>query len=330
MSDNPYSSGFGYGAQTTGSAAPARPAGASGYGAGPVAPAPAAGDLIKDTTTAKFSADVIQESRRQPVLVDFWAPWCGPCKQLTPILEKVVKAANGAVKLVKMNIDEHPSIAGQLGVQSIPAVFAFVNGQPVDGFMGALPESEVKRFIERLGGGGPDPIAEALEEAGRLLAEGDAGDAAQLYAAILQQDQGNVGAIAGLGECYYAAGDLERAEAMLGQVPADKAEDAAVSALRTKLKLAAEIAGLGDPVVLQQRIESDAGDHAARYDLALIAQAKGDREQAAGHLLEIIRRDRGWNEDGARRKLLELFEVWGPMDPATKDARRRLSSLLFS
>ncbi|MEX6507248.1 thioredoxin [Jiella sp. M17.18] len=341
MSNNPYgNSSGGYGRQTTttGGATGARPAagpapaaGLSGFGA---AAGPAPADLIKDTTTAKFSADVIQESRRQPVLVDFWAPWCGPCKQLTPILERVVKAAGGKVKLVKMNIDDHPAIAGQLGVQSIPAVFAFVGGQPVDGFMGALPESEVKAFIDRLtkgqGGAGDDPIAEALAEANTLLEQGDAGNAAQLFGAILQHEPGHPGATAGLAECYIAAGDAGRAKALIDQVPADKAEDPAVAAVRTKLKLAEEIAELGNPAQLQARIEGDADDHQARYDLALIAQAKGDRATAAGHLLEIIRRDRSWNDDGARKKLLEFFEAWGPSDPATKEARRRLSSLLFS
>ncbi|WP_244487975.1 thioredoxin [Aureimonas sp. Leaf454] len=302
-------------------------------GAAGATPGAAAGELIKDTTTAKFSADVIQESRRQPVLVDFWAPWCGPCKQLTPVLERVVTAAGGRVKLVKMNIDEHPSVAGQLGVQSIPAVFAFVNGQPVDGFMGALPESEVKAFIDRLGGTGPadaDPIAAALEEAKALLAGHDVTQAAELFSVILQHEADNVPALAGLAECYLAMGDAVRARAVLDAVPADKASDPAVSGISTRLKLAEEIAELGDPVALQARIEGDADDHQARYDLALIAQARGQRDVAAGHLLEIIRRDRGWNEDGARKKLLEFFEAWGGGDPATKDARRKLSTLLFS
>ncbi|MCB8839238.1 thioredoxin [Aurantimonas sp. VKM B-3413] len=337
MSNNPYgNSQGGYGRQTTmagrePAAGQAPATGLSGFGGSqPSAPA----DLIKDTTTAKFSADVIQESRRQPVIVDFWAPWCGPCKQLTPILERAVTAAGGKVKLVKMNIDEHPAIAGQLGVQSIPAVFAFVGGQPVDGFMGALPESEVKAFIDRLtqghGGEEGDPIAEALDQAKGLLDQGDAASAAQLFGAILQHEPGHPGATAGLAECYIAAGDAERAKALIDQVPADKADDPALAGVRAKLKLAEEIAELGDPVQLQARIEGDPDDHQARYDLALIAQARGDRATAAGHLLEIIRRERGWNDEGARKKLLEFFEAWGPTDPATKEARRRLSSLLFS
>ncbi|MEO9786585.1 MAG: co-chaperone YbbN, partial [Aurantimonas coralicida] len=269
--------------------------------------------------------------------VDFWAPWCGPCKQLTPILERAVAAAGGKVKLVKMNIDDHPSIAGQLGVQSIPAVFAFVGGQPVDGFMGALPESEIKAFIDRVtkgqGGGGSDPVAQAMEQANQLLADGDAGGAAQIFGAVLQHEPGHAGATGGLAECYLATGDAARAKALIDQYDAaseGKTEDPAVEAVRTKLKLAEEMAQLGDPVLLQQRIESDPDDHRARYDLALIAQAKGDRQTAAGHLLEIIRRDRSFDDDAARTKLLEFFQAWGPTDPATKDARRRLSGLLFS
>ncbi|WP_062018134.1 thioredoxin [Aureimonas sp. AU4] len=328
---NPYGSGFGggYGRQTTAPAAPAR-----GPAAAPGAPVAAAGDLVKDTTTAAFSADVIRESRNQPVLVDFWAPWCGPCKQLTPILERVVQAAGGRVKLVKMNIDEHPSIAGQLGVQSIPAVFAFVNGQPVDGFMGALPESEVRAFVDRLAGpGGPDaggdPVADALKEAGELLKAGDAASAAQVFAAVLQHDPESAPAAAGLAECYLAAGDAARARAVVDQLPPAMLDDPAFATVKTKLKLADEIAQLGDAATLQARLEGNPDDHQARFDLALIAQAKGNREAAAGHLLEIVRRDRAFDDDGARRKLLEFFEVWGPTDPATKEGRRKLSSLLF-
>ena len=326
MSNNPYANPF-----SLGSAGPTEASVAPLEGFGQAA-SPVEG-LIKDTTTAKFTDDVIKESRNQPVLVDFWAPWCGPCKQLTPILEKVVKAARGKVKLVKMNIDEHPSIAGQLGVQSIPAVFAFVGGRPIDGFMGALPESELKAFIDRLvqsaGGEEGDPIADALAQAGEMIAAGDAPNAAQLYGAILQHEPGHATATAGLAECYMLLGDQARAEELLDSLPADKASDPAVSALRTRMKLAEEIAKLGDPASLEQRLAADPDDHRARFDLALIAQAKGDRAAAADHLLEIVRRDREFEDDGARRKLLEFFEVWGPTDPATKDARRKLSALLF-
>ncbi|SKA25820.1 thioredoxin [Consotaella salsifontis] len=341
MSDNPYGSSFGggYGAQTTTRAAPSRSeaapsaSGTGGLGIlGGTDGGAAAADLIKDTTTASFSADVIRESRNQPVLVDFWAPWCGPCKQLGPALEKVVKAARGRVKLVKMNIDEHPSVAGQLGVRSIPAVFAFVNGQPVDGFMGALPESEIKQFVDRIAGqgGGADPLAEAIEEARRLLSENDLAGAAQYFGAVLQHDPENAAAAAGLAECYLVTGETERASALIDQLPPAKASDPAVAAVKAKLNLSAELAEIGNPAELLSRLEADPNDHQARYDLALIAQAKNHRAEAAGHLLEIIRRDRAWQEDGARRKLLEFFDAWGPVDPATKDARRKLSSLLFS
>jgi putative thioredoxin len=327
MSNNPY--GTSYGAQTAGlTGTPSRPAAPAG------APAAAAdGPLIKDTTTAGFAADVVAASRQQPVLVDFWAPWCGPCKQLTPILERAVTAAGGRVKLVKMNIDDHPSIAGQLGVQSIPAVFAFVDGQPVDGFMGALPESEVKAFIERVAGpAGPaeDPVASALAEAQDLLAAGDAGNAAQIFAAVLQHDPEQVAAAAGLAECYLAAGDAAHARLILDGVPADKAADPLLATVRTKLKLQEEIAALGDNAALEAALSANADDHQARFDLALIAQAKGDRAEAARQLLEIVRRDRTWADDGARKKLLEFFEAWGGADPATRDARKKLSTLLFS
>ncbi|SHJ77344.1 thioredoxin [Aureimonas altamirensis DSM 21988] len=324
MSNNPYETSFGYGAQTTTPAAsPSLSAGSSAAGA-------TGGDLIKDTTTASFAADVVRESRNQPVLVDFWAPWCGPCKQLTPILERAVKAAGGRVKLVKMNIDEHPSIAGQLGIQSIPAVFAFVNGQPVDGFMGALPEGEIKAFIDKLGGEPQDPVADALAKAGELLASGDASAAAQLFGAVLQHDPDNLKAAAGLAECYLAADDIEHARAILDQLPPEALDDPAFATVRTRLKLADEIAQLGDDAALQARLDADPNDHQARFDLALIANAKGDRQTAATLLLDIIKRDRAFDDDGARRKLLEFFDVWGGKDPATRDARRRLSSLLFS
>ncbi len=330
MSDNPYATSLsGFGRQSVSPRGPAGPAGAA-----PGAPAGEGGDLVKDTTTANFSADVIRESRNQPVLVDFWAPWCGPCKQLTPVIERVVRAANGRVKLVKMNIDDHPSIAGQLGVQSIPAVFAFVNGQPVDGFMGALPESEVKAFVDRLAkmGGteaGGDPMDEAIAQAAELLAAGDAAGAAQLYSAVLQHDPENAKAGAGLAECFLAAGHADRAQAVIDQMPPEVLNDPAFAAVKTKLKFAEELAGLGDQAELQARLEGNPDDHQARFDLALIAQAKGEREIAAGHLLEIVKRDRTFAEDGARRKLLEFFDAWGPTDPATKEGRRRLSSLLF-
>jgi putative thioredoxin len=292
--------------------------------------APADG-LVKDTTTAGFRQDVIAESMRQPVLVDFWAPWCGPCKQLTPVIEKAVRAAGGKVKLVKMNIDEHPGIAGQLGIQSIPAVIAFSKGQPVDGFMGALPESQVKGFIERLVGPvGADDVAEILAEAAAIAAEGDAAGAAEIYAAVLAQDPENVAAIAAMAKLHLDLADLEGARRFLAMAPKGKENDPALAAVRAAVDLAEQAASLGDAADLQRRVEADPSDHQARFDLALALNARGRREEAAGHLLDIVRRDRTWNDDGARKQLVQFFEAWGPTDPATLAGRRRLSSILFA
>jgi putative thioredoxin len=294
-------------------------------------PAPSPGDLIKDTTTATFRQDVMTESMNQPVLVDFWAPWCGPCKQLTPALEKAVKAAGGKVKLVKMNIDEHPQIAGQLGIQSIPAVIAFQRGQPVDGFMGALPESQVKAFIERLVGPmGPSAADDLLAEAGALAAEGDVAGAAELYAAVLAQDPENVAALAALAKLHIEIGDLEAARRFLEMAPQGKANDPALAGARAALELAEQAASLGDLADLQRRVEANPADHQARFDLALGLNARGKRKEAVDQLLEIVRRDRSWNEDGARKQLVQLFEAWGPMDENTIAGRRKLSSILFA
>ncbi|HYF54612.1 MAG TPA: thioredoxin [Salinarimonas sp.] len=293
---------------------------------------PAASDaLIKDTTTAGFRQDVLAESMRQPVLVDFWAPWCGPCKQLTPVIEKAVKAAAGKVKLVKMNIDEHPGIAGQLGIQSIPAVIAFVRGQPADGFMGALPEGQVKGFIERLVGPvGPTAVEDVLKEAEALAAQGDAGGAAQLYAAVLQEEPENVAALSAMAKLHLDADDLEGARSFLAMVPQAKANDPAVASVRAAIELAAQAEALGDTAELERRIASDPADHQARFDLAVALAANGRREEAVERLIEIVRRDRSWNEDGARKQLLQFFEAWGPMDPVTMAGRRKLSSILFA
>ena len=294
-------------------------------------PATPSDDLVKDTTTAAFRQDVVAESMKQPVLVDFWAPWCGPCKQLTPVLEKAVRAAGGKVKLVKMNIDEHPQIAGQLGVQSIPAVFAFQRGQPVDGFMGALPESQIKGFIERLVGPiGPSAAEELLAEADRLAAEGDAGGAAELYAAILSQDPENAPALAALAKLHVELGDLEGAKRLLDAAPAAKANDPAILGARAAIELAEQAGSLGDVADLQRKVEADPLDHQARFDLAIALNARNRREEAANHLLEIIRRDRNWNDDGARKQLVQFFEAWGPTDEMTLAGRRRLSSILFA
>jgi putative thioredoxin len=288
-------------------------------------------DLVKDTTTATFRQDVLAESMQQPVLVDFWAPWCGPCKQLTPVLEKVVRAAGGKVKLVKMNIDEHPQIAGQLGVQSIPAVFAFQRGQPVDGFMGALPESQLKGFIERLVGPlGPGAAEEILAEADELAEAGDMAGAAELYAAVLSQDPENAPALAALVKLHVELGDLDGAKRFLAMAPAAKANDPAIAGARAAIELAEQAGSLGDAADLQRRVEADPLDHQARFDLAVALNAQGRREEAANHLLEIVRRDRNWNDDGARKQLVQFFEAWGPMDEMTLAGRRKLSSILFA
>jgi putative thioredoxin len=330
--DNPYGGSYGggsYGGQVSASA---------NYGAAPAAVAPggqpAAGGYVSETTTATFAKDVIEESRHQPVLVDFWAPWCGPCKQLTPVIEKVVNEAQGRVKLVKMNIDDHPSIAGQLGIQSIPAVIAFADGRPVDGFMGAVPESQVREFIDKVAGpAGADQAAEieaAIGDAGTMLAEGDIQGAAQLYGAVLQADPENPKAAAGMIECLIAMGETERAAQMLASLPPELAADPALQAVSKKLEQIEEARKLGDPVALEQQLAANPDDHAARLNLAKILNVQGDRDKAAEHLLTIMRKDRTFDDDGGRRQLLEFFDVWGPKDPATIAARRRLSSILFS
>jgi putative thioredoxin len=291
----------------------------------------AAGNAVKDATTQSFVKDVIEESKTQPVLVDFWAPWCGPCKQLTPILEKAVKAAKGKVKLVKMDIDKNPEIPGQMGIQSIPAVIAFSNGQPVDGFMGALPESQVIAFLERLTKSKiGDEGADRLKAAEEALAAGNAADAADIFAQILAQDSGSIPALAGLARCYIATGNLEQASKTLAMIPEAKQNDAAVAAARAALEIAEQAKSLGPMDELQQKVAADPLDHQARFDLAAALNVKGDRAAAADHLLAIVKRDRKWNEDGARKQLVTFFEAWGPADPATLEGRKKLSSILFS
>jgi putative thioredoxin len=287
--------------------------------------------VVKDTTTQAFVKDVIEESKRQPVLVDFWAPWCGPCKQLTPILEKAVKAAKGKVKLVKMNIDDHPAIPGQMGIQSIPAVIAFVNGQPADGFMGALPESQVIAFLERLtkdriGGEAQD----LLKAADAALAEGDAAGAAEMYAQLLAEDNANVPALGGLARAYVETGTLDQARQTLAMVPEAKQNDAAVAAARAALEIAEQAKTLGPIDELEQKVAANPLDHQARFDLALALNGKGRRADALEHLITIVKRDRKWNDDGARKQLVQFFDAWGPTDEATIDGRKRLSSILFA
>jgi putative thioredoxin len=298
-------------------------------------PAPqAASDLIKETTTQTFVKDVIEESKRQPVLIDFWAPWCGPCRQLTPMIEKAVRAAKGKVKLVKMNIDEHPAIPGQMGIQSIPAVIAFVNGQPADGFMGAVPESQVTAFIDKLTAGVPgtgEPnIAEILQEAEAVLAEGDPTTAASIYAEVLAADATNIPALAGLAKCYVTTGAIEQAKQTLAMVPESKRGEPAVKAVQVSIDLAEQAKALGPVTELEQKVAANPLDHQARFDLATALNANGKRSEAIHQLLEIVKRDRKWNEDGARKQLVQFFEAWGPTDEATVDGRKRLSTILFS
>ena len=287
-------------------------------------------DLIKNTTTKDFMRDVVEASREVPVLVDFWAPWCGPCRQLTPLLEKAVRAAKGAVKLVKMNIDEHPQIPGQMGVQSIPAVFAFQDGKPVDGFMGALPEARIKSFIARLIGDESADAAADLDAADEALAAGDANTAAQAFAEALQKDAENDRAAAGLAKCYIKTGDLTRAEQTLALVPPAKADSAAVASARASLELARKAANAGDAESLRAKLAANPNDSQSRFDLAVALNAKGDRQGALDELLTIIRKDRAFNDDAARKQLLQLFDAWGASDPATISGRQRLSSLLFA
>ena len=298
------------------------------------APPAAAADLIKETTTQTFVKDVIEESKRQPVLIDFWAPWCGPCRQLTPVLEKAVRNAKGKVKLVKMNIDEHPAIPGQMGIQSIPAVIAFVNGQPADGFMGAVPESQVNAFIEKLTKGmaapGEPNIAEILQEAEAVLAEGDAAAAAQIYAEVLSLDATNIAALAGLAKCYVTTGAVDQARQTLGMVPEAKRNDAAVKAVQAAIDLAEQASSLGPVAELEQKVAANPLDHQARFDLATALNAMGKRSEATAQLLEIVKRDRKWNDDGARKQLVQFFEAWGGADEATVEGRKRLSTILFS
>ena len=287
-------------------------------------------ELIKNTTTKDFMRDVIDASRDVPVLVDFWAPWCGPCRQLTPILEKAVRGAKGAVKLVKLNIDDHPEIPGQMGIQSIPAVFAFQDGRPVDGFMGALPESRVAAFIARLVGDAVADTAADIEAAEAALASGDLNTAAQLFGEVLQQDGENVQAIAGLAKCYIKTDDLAHAEQTLALVPPARAEAAPVASARAALELARKAVETGDVETLRAKLAAEPKEPQTRFDLALALNAKGDRNGALDELLTLVAKNRSWNDDAARKQLLQLFDAWGPADPATVSGRQKLSSLLFA
>ena len=292
----------------------------------------AAADLIKESNTQNFMRDVIEPSRQQPVIVDFWAPWCGPCKQLGPALEKVVKQANGKVRMVKINIDENPQLAQQMRIQSIPAVFAFVNGQPVDGFMGALPESQLKQFVDRLGGQGSmaEEIEAALTDARAAFDAGDVQAAAQIFAQVLQADRENIGAIAGLVRCQMAAGDLENAQATLALVPPAKANDPEILSVTAQLEMALNPVDLSEIGQLKTRIERDPDDFQARIDLAVLLNGAGERPEATDQLIYVIKKMRNWNDEAARKQLVKFFEAWGPKDEFTLAGRRKLSSVLFS
>nr|WP_321442817.1 thioredoxin [uncultured Cohaesibacter sp.] len=297
------------------------------------APKPKApeGPLIKDTTTQSFMQDVIEASRTTTVLVDFWAPWCGPCKQLMPVLEKAVTEAKGRVKLVKLNIDEDPAIPGQMGIQSVPAVVAFKDGRPVDGFMGAQPESQIKAFIDKNGTEPQaDPLEEACKQADALFEEGQTAEALQIYGAILQQASDHLPAVIGIAKCFIALDELDRARDVFESLPEEALKDQAVIALKARLELAEQSADLGEIGELQQKVDADPENHQARFDLAVALNGKNKRQEAVDQLITIIKKDREWQEDGARKQLLQFFESWGVMDKASVYGRRQLSSILFS
>ena len=292
---------------------------------------PAAPDLIKDSTSRTFQKDVIEASAKVPVIVDFWAPWCGPCKQLGPLLEKVVKAANGKVKLVKVDIDENPELAQALQIQSIPAVYAFAGGRPVDAFVGAQPESQIKAFVERLTGTiGPSPVEQALEQAKAAFAAGDVAAAANLYGQILKHEPGNPAAIAGLSRCHASKGDLKKAGDVLDTAAKEHKDHLDISAARAALQLAEQASKAGDVGPLRAKVEANPGDHQSRFDLGLALLGQQDYAGAAESFLEIIKRNRAWNEDAARQQLVKMFEALGHKHEVTQSGRRKLSSLLFS
>jgi putative thioredoxin len=294
-------------------------------------------DLIKDSDQTKFAKDVLEASRTVPVIVDFWAPWCGPCKTLQPIIEKVVKAANGAVKLVKINIDQNQMLAQQLRIQSIPAVYAFFGGRPVDGFMGAVPEGQVKQFVDRLvqaaGGaaGGPaDELAELLEHAKAAIAQGDFELAARVYNEILGVEPENVPALTGMARCALQAGDLDQAKELLARLPAKEKTNSDVAAVQAAIDLAEQAKAAGPVGELEAKAAADPKDFQARLDLALAYWAGDQRKEAIDELLAMIKLDRKWNEEAARQQLLKFFEALGFTDPLAIDGRKRLSTILFS
>lgn len=293
-----------------------------------------AGDLIKDVSEATFMQDVVEASQEVPVIVDFWAPWCGPCKTLGPALEAAVTRAKGAVKMAKVNVDENQMIAGQMRVQSIPTVFAFFKGQPIDGFQGALPPSEVEEFVGRVvaqGGGSADGgLGEALEAAEEMLEQGAVTDAAQTFAAIIGEDPNNATAFAGLARCHIALDNVDEAEAVLNGVPAEIADAAEIEAVRAQIELARQAANAGPVAELRAAVDADADNHQARFDLAQALHAAGEAEAAVDELLELFRRDREWNDGAAKAQLFTIFDALKPEDPVVLNGRRRLSSMIFA
>ena len=292
------------------------------------------GDLIKDTSAAPFVQDVIEASQETPVIVDFWAPWCGPCKQLGPLLEKVVTEANGSVKMVKVDIDQNQNLAQQLRIQSIPAVYAFFQGKPVDAFQGVLPESQLKEFVDKLaqssGTKVKSPIDEALEQANQLLEEKQFEQASSIFSQIIQHASDNLEAKVGLAKCAIETDKHQEARDIIDGLSADEKTDPALLPIVNALELADKVADVGDLDTLKSAVQQNSKDHNARYDLALALYASGQAEGATEELLEIIRQNRNWNDDAARLELLKIFEVLGPTDPITSAGRRKLSSILFS
>lgn len=288
--------------------------------------------IIIDATTATFPKEVIEASRDQLVLVDFWADWCGPCKQLTPVLEQVVQSYGGTVRLVKVDIEKNQALASQLRIQSLPTVYAFKDGRPLDGFMGVQPESAIREFIARCGGeeAGAADLDAALTSAEEALDANALQEAASVFAAVLQEDQQNVRAIAGLSVCYLRSGDTARAEQTLSLVPPDQLNDPAVVSAKAAIELAAQAENAGPLDELAKTVEAAPDNHQARLDYALAAAGAGAKDVAVDQLITLFKRDRAWNDEAARKQLLKFFEAWGPKDAATIDGRRKLSAIMFS